>query len=79
MMTLRRPAIADLICVVEIDDGRILIKKIQPSKARGLFHLVSRREEPILNVRIDCCEGQEHGAERMVLPVIPRYSSGKEG
>ncbi len=53
MMTLRRPDIADLICVVEIDDGRILIKKIQPGKARGLFHLVSRREEPILNVRID--------------------------
>lgn len=52
----RRPVTADLInrlCVVGLDDGRILIKKVQRSKARGLFHLLSQTEPPILDVKID--------------------------
>lgn len=52
----RRPVTSDLInklCVVGLDDGRILIKKIQRSKARGLFHLLSQTEEPIFDVTID--------------------------
>lgn len=52
----RRPVTSDLVgklCVVGLDDGRILIKKIQRSKSRGLFHLLSQTEDPILDVRID--------------------------
>lgn len=52
----RRPVTTDLInrlCVVGIEDGRILIKKIQRSKSRGLFHLLSQTEPPILDVRIE--------------------------
>jgi len=52
----RRPVTSDLLnklCVVGLDDGRILIKKIQRSKARGLFHLISQTEDPILDVTID--------------------------
>lgn len=51
----RRPVTAELInklCVVGLEDGRILIKKIQRSKARGLFHLLSQTEDPILDVEI---------------------------
>lgn len=52
----RRPVTSDLInklCVVGLGDGRILIKKIQRSKARGLFHLLSQTEPPILDTEID--------------------------
>lgn len=52
----RRPVTSDLInklCVVGVEDGRILIKKLQRSKTRGLFHLLSQTEPPILDVRID--------------------------
>jgi SOS-response transcriptional repressor LexA len=54
----RRPVTSDLIgelCVVGLDDGRIMVKKIQRSKSRnGLFHLISNgNEAPILDVEID--------------------------
>lgn len=53
----RRPVTADLVgrlCVVGLDDGRILIKKIQRSRTRGLFHLISgTNEPPILDVAIE--------------------------
>lgn len=52
----RRPITTDLInklCVVGLTDGRILIKKIQRSKARGLFHLLSQTEPPILDVEVE--------------------------
>jgi hypothetical protein len=52
----RRPVTTDLInrlCVVGLSDGRILIKKVQRSKARGLFHLLSQTEPPILDVEVD--------------------------
>ena len=52
----RRPVTADLVnklCVVGLEDGRILIKKIQRSKARGVFHLLSQTEPPILDVAIE--------------------------
>jgi hypothetical protein len=51
-----RPVTTELInklCVVGLEDGRILIKKIARSKARGLFHLLSQTEEPILDVQIE--------------------------
>lgn len=52
----RRPVTGDLInhlCVVGLTDGRILIKKIQRSKTRGLFHLLSQAEPPIFDVEIE--------------------------
>jgi hypothetical protein len=52
----RRPVTSDLLnklCVVGLDDGRILIKKIQRSKTRGHYHLLSQTEEPIFDVAID--------------------------
>jgi DNA-binding XRE family transcriptional regulator len=52
----RRPVTADLVgklCVVGLEDGRILVKKIQRSRSRGLFHLISQTEGPILDVAIE--------------------------
>jgi hypothetical protein len=52
----RRPVTNDLInklCVVGLEDGRILIKKIQKSKMRGYFHLLSQTEDPITDARIE--------------------------
>lgn len=51
-----RPVTADLIgrlCVVGLDDGRVLIKKIQRSRTRGLFHLLSNTEAPLLDVAVE--------------------------
>jgi hypothetical protein len=52
----RRPVTPDLVgklCVVGLENGQILVKKIQRSRARGLFHLVSQTEGPILDVAIE--------------------------
>jgi phage repressor protein C with HTH and peptisase S24 domain len=52
----RRPVTPDLIgklCVVGLEDGRVLIKKLQRSRSRGLFHLVSQTEPPILDVAVE--------------------------
>jgi len=52
----KSPVTGDLIgrlCVCGLVDGRVLIKKIQRSKSRGLFHLLSQFDEPILDVAID--------------------------
>lgn len=38
------------LCVVELHDGRVLVKEIQPSRTAGLFHLFSETEPPILDV-----------------------------
>jgi hypothetical protein len=59
----RRPVTPDLInklCVVGIEDGRILIKKIQRSRTRGLFHLLSQTEPPILDVAIEWAARVKH-------------------
>lgn len=52
----RRPVTNDLVgplCVVGLNDGRVLIKKIKRSKTKGLFHLLSQTEDPILDVEIE--------------------------
>lgn len=52
----RRPVDVSLLnklCVVGLEDGRILIKKVQRSKAKGFFHLLSQTEPPILDVRLE--------------------------
>lgn len=52
----RRPATADLlnrICVVGLKDGRIMVKKVRQSRTKGLFHLLSQMDPPILDVEIE--------------------------
>lgn len=51
----RSPVTPDLIgrlCVVGLEDDRVLVKQIKPSKAPGLYHLLSNTEGPILDVAI---------------------------
>jgi hypothetical protein len=52
----RRPLTADLIgrlCVVGLEDGRVLVKKPQRSRTRGLYHLLSQTEAPIMDVAVE--------------------------
>lgn len=52
----RRPVTPDLIgrlCVVGLEDGRVLIKKLRRGKAEGLFTLISQTEDPIRDVAIE--------------------------
>ncbi|EJW11271.1 hypothetical protein A33M_3349 [Rhodovulum sp. PH10] len=52
----RRPITPDLIgrlCIVGLPDDRVLIKKVQRSRTRGLFHLLSQFEPPILDVPVE--------------------------
>jgi hypothetical protein len=52
----RRPVTPDLIgelCVVGLEDGRILVKQVQRSRSAGLFNLFSSTEKPILDVAIE--------------------------
>lgn len=52
----RRPLSPDLIgrlCVLGASDGRTLVKVPQRAKSRGLFHLLSQDEPPILDAAID--------------------------
>lgn len=52
----RRPITSDMIgqpCVIGLADGRVLIKSPQRSKAKGLYHLFSNTEPPILDVEIE--------------------------
>jgi transcriptional regulator with XRE-family HTH domain len=51
----RSPVTPDMIgrlCVVGLNDDRVLVKQIQRSRVPGLFHLVSNTEAPILDVEI---------------------------
>lgn len=52
----QRPVTHDLIgkiCVVGLVDGRTMIKKLQRSKTKGLFHLLSQNQEPIMDVPVE--------------------------
>jgi transcriptional regulator with XRE-family HTH domain len=52
----QRPVTSDLIgkiCVVGLADGRTMIKKLQRSKIKGLFHLLSQNQEPIMDVPVE--------------------------
>ena len=51
----RRAVTPDLIgelCVVGLEDGRILVKQVRRGSAEGLFNLLSTTEKPILDVAI---------------------------
>jgi hypothetical protein len=52
----RRPVTPDLIgelCVVGLEDGRVLIKQVQRSRTEGLFNLISAVDKPILDVAVE--------------------------
>lgn len=52
----RSPVTPDLIgrlCVVGLSDGRIVVKKLKKSRAKGLFHLISQTDDPITDVEVD--------------------------
>jgi hypothetical protein len=40
------------LCVVGLEDNRILVKQMQPGRAEGLSNLLSPTEKPILDVAI---------------------------
>ncbi|MFN4296765.1 MAG: hypothetical protein ACK4FB_07965 [Brevundimonas sp.] len=51
----RSPITEDLIgeiCIVGLEDGRVLLKKVQAARTPGLFHLHSQFEAPISDVVI---------------------------
>lgn len=51
----RSPVTPDLIgkvCVVGLEDDRVLVKQIKLSRVPGLYHLLSNTEGPILDVAI---------------------------
>lgn len=51
----RTPVTSDQIgelCVVGLPDGRILVKKVQPSRTEGLYHLLSQTEGPMLDQEV---------------------------
>src|SRR5262249_12713408 len=53
---IRQPVTSDLIgelCVVGLEDGRILIKQLQRGKTEGLHNLLSQTEPPIRDVKIN--------------------------
>lgn len=54
------------LCVVGLTDGRTLVKIVQPSKTKGLFHLISNTSEtpPILDVQIEWAARVIHMAPR---------------
>lgn len=47
------PDLIGKLCVVGLDDGRVLIKKLQRSRVHGLFNLVSQNEPPIVDATIE--------------------------
>lgn len=52
----RRPVTADLIgrlCVVGLEDGRVLVKRVRRGRQSGLFHLYSQQGDPIYDVAIE--------------------------
>ena len=42
------PDLIGELCVVGLEDGRILVKQVQRGRAEGLFNLLSSTEKPIL-------------------------------
>jgi hypothetical protein len=51
----RQPVTPDLIgelCVVGLEDGRVLVKQVQRGRTEGLFNLISSAEKPILDVAV---------------------------
>jgi hypothetical protein len=52
----RRPVTSDLmgkLCIVGLDDDRVLIKKIRPGARKGIYRLLSEHEGPIENAVVE--------------------------
>lgn len=52
----RRPVTSDLygrLCIVGLRDGRIMVKKLRKSRSKGLFHLISQADDPILDAEVE--------------------------
>ena len=47
-----RPDSLDTAAVCGLRDGRILIRKVQRSKSKGLYHLLSQQDQPILDIEL---------------------------
>jgi hypothetical protein len=47
------PDLVGKICVLGLEDGRVLIKKVMRSRTKGIFHLLSQTEDPILDVALE--------------------------
>jgi len=63
----RRPVTPDLhgrLCVVGLDDDRVLIKKIKASPDKRRFHLLSLTEDPILDVVVVWAARVKHMAPK---------------
>lgn len=44
--------IAGHLCVVQVEDGRMLVKKVEPGTKRGLYHLISRNAPTMEDQRL---------------------------
>jgi hypothetical protein len=63
----RRPVTSDLVgdlCVVGLEDGRILIKLLQRGRVEGLYNLISQTEPPIRDAAIKWAAGVVSMARR---------------
>ena len=64
----RRPVTTDLVnrlCVVGVaDEGGVFVKKIRPSRTRGLFHLYGQFGDPLLDVRLEWAAPVKHMVPR---------------
>jgi len=49
----RFPELIGSLCIVGLDDGRILVKWLQKGSRRGRYHLVSETEPPIFDVKLE--------------------------
>src|SRR5262245_45087141 len=41
------PALFGQVCVIEIDDGTVYMRRVQRSRSRGWVHLIARNDNPI--------------------------------
>jgi hypothetical protein len=63
----RQPPTVDLLgktCVVGLDTGQILVKKVARGQARGTFDLISQNDEPIRGAVIEWAAEVKHVAKR---------------
>lgn len=58
------PDLLNKLCVVELSDGRVLVKKIKRGGRAGRFDLLSNTEPPIENVQIKWAARVKHMAPR---------------
>lgn len=63
----RSPITPDLhgrLCIVGLANGKVLVKKVRPSRTPGLFHLLSNTEEPLLDQDVSWAARVKHMSPR---------------